>query len=140
MLGVRPRSRSRPLLLAVLVGFFGIFFSLTWYSDSAALRMTGAAAQTAPGGALGRGDVRRAIESLIWLGNFYATLAKNDPNRYAAEFWLNMADTYRRAGLALSDLEARGAIRVEDLTGGAASKLEAGAIVLDRRLGGPWQN
>ncbi len=140
MLGVRPRRRSRPLLLAALAGCFGILFSLTWYSDSAALRMTGAAAQTAPGGALGQDDVRRAIESFTRLGSFYATLAENDPNRYAGEFWTTMADTYLRAGLALDDLEAHGAIRNEDLTGSAASKLDAGAIVLDRRLGGQWQS
>ncbi len=137
---IRSRRHRPPVLLA---GLAALLLSAIWDLGAAPFHVAGAAAQTAPaeiGGDLGRGDVRRAIETFTELGKFYGTLAENDPNRHAAQFWENTADTYQQAGLALSALEKRGAIRIEDLAGDTASRLEAGAIVLNRRLGGQWQS
>lgn len=138
MPSLRPLARrAAVVVIAALLCFLGpIIGTGGWSSPRAAAQSAPAARE----GELDKLDIDRAIASISRLGAFFGRLADNDPNHLAAKFWSGLELHYVQSGARLADLRQRGRIRVGLLDGQAASVAEAGAIVVDRTLGGQWQD
>jgi hypothetical protein len=89
-------------------------------------------------GELTMADVAKAVEGIRDLGNFFAKLAQNDPNRIAGRRWSTLYESYAGAARQLTDLLNQGRIRLDDLPEGTASAVDRGAIVIDRAVAGRW--
>ena len=89
-------------------------------------------------GELAMADVAEAVEGIRGLSDFFASLAQNDPNRYAARLWVTLQESYAGAARQLTDLLEHGRIRVDRLPEGTPSLVDSGTIVVDRDVAGRW--
>jgi hypothetical protein len=83
-------------------------------------------------------DIATAVEGIRDLGDFFARLARNDPNRFAARHWGILQATYAEAARQLDDLLKQSRIRVDSLPAGTASLIDRESIVVDREVAGRW--
>jgi hypothetical protein len=89
-------------------------------------------------GELAMEDIGKAIDDIRGVSGFFARLAENDPNLYAARLWSDLRDSYAGIARRLTVLLEQGRIRVGRLSGGNQSLVDGGTIVVDRGLGGRW--